>query len=165
MRVYLLRHGIAEDGSATGRDADRALSVEGVQQLQQACGVYRRLIEPGVRIIASPLRRAQETAALLRESLGADGDIGRSDALLPETGADRAVALLQGEMLGGTAAVALVGHQPHLGDLFGLLLTGSEQRSMPLKKGQLIGLEIDAAPTMRARLLFALNQKQAIALA
>ena len=35
MEIYLLRHGIAEDRSATGRDADRRLTEEGRAKLRR----------------------------------------------------------------------------------------------------------------------------------
>lgn len=164
MRVYLLRHGIAEDYSPSGTDADRSLTAEGVQRLELACNAYRRLVRPPLQILASPLRRAQETAAVLARVLGQHQETSLTEALTPAAPVAQVLERLQRELLSGTEAIALVGHEPHLGNLLGLLLTGSERASVPLKRGMMVGLEIDAPQSMLARLTFALGQKSAITL-
>jgi phosphohistidine phosphatase len=66
MRLYVMRHGPAEDRPASGRDADRRLTLPGREIVERAA---RKLLEvrggPVPRIVSSPLLRARETAALV----------------------------------------------------------------------------------------------------
>jgi len=49
----------------------------------------------------------------------------------------------------------LVGHQPHLGRLFGLLLSGRYDLEIPMKKAGLAAFETGADPSLaRAELKF-----------
>jgi phosphohistidine phosphatase len=83
MELYLLRHGIAEPRAASGDDADRALTAEGIHQLraviQQSCaaGLAPRAI------VASPYLRAQQTARIAAEVAGYAGVIHSSLRLRP----------------------------------------------------------------------------------
>src|SRR6266404_3492986 len=84
MELYLLRHGIAEDEAASGRDADRRLTGEGREKLRR---VLERAHSAGVRpslILSSPLRRALETAEIAARELGYEGKLIRTAALEPD---------------------------------------------------------------------------------
>jgi phosphohistidine phosphatase len=163
MRIYLLRHGRAEDGFGKP-DGERALTLDGREKLQAAAAAWRRLIDGLDLVVASPLRRAQETAVVLTGAvLGEPRQ--RTEALLTP-GADPQLALemLVAEQQQGTNNVALVGHEPHLGGLLGLLLTGEQQRSIALKKGMLVAVDLDSPTSLIGTLVFALGQKAAAAL-
>ena len=68
-QVYLVRHGLAEDVSATGADFDRALTATGIRKMKAAAhGLATIGVQPA-RLIASPYRRAQETAEVLADVL------------------------------------------------------------------------------------------------
>src|SRR5260221_14379378 len=85
MEIYLLRHGIAEDRAASGRDTDRRLTEEGRAKLHS---VLERAHSAGVTpslILSSPLRRAIETAEIAARQLGYQGKIGRPAALRPDS--------------------------------------------------------------------------------
>lgn len=163
MLVYLLRHGDAEDLGAEGprTDEERALTAAGVDKLKSACALYKKAVKDPDRIVSSPLVRALESAKILAEALHHGREIERSELLVPSARPVRALELLQGELVPGTAAVVLVGHEPHLGNLLGLLLTGSDRACVPFKKGMLIGVELDSDLSTPARLLFCMTQKQA----
>jgi len=163
MLVYLLRHGTAE-GQAPGQsDAQRPLTADGRDRLQRACRVYRRLLQPLDVLRSSPLLRAQQTAKILADELRHD-HVDTEPLLVPEARPQASIDLLQADLFRGAQAVALVGHEPHLGSLLGLLLGGSERFAVPLKKGMLVAVEIDTAATMLGRLQFALGQRLAGAL-
>ena len=75
MEIYLLRHGIAEESAVGGRDSDRALTAEGRDKLRR---VLKRAHAGGVRpgvILASPYKRAMETAQMAAETLEYRGEI------------------------------------------------------------------------------------------
>ena len=84
MQIYLLRHGIAENGAAraTGFRAgtDRRGPGETAPRVEAraAAGVAPDMI------LSSPYRRAVETAEVAVEVLGFEGKIVRTRALVPE---------------------------------------------------------------------------------
>ncbi|HMO59622.1 MAG TPA: phosphoglycerate mutase family protein, partial [Roseiflexaceae bacterium] len=66
--LYLLRHGIAADATATG-DAARPLTAEGITKMEAAAnGMLKLGIDIGL-ILSSPLVRAHETAAIVARTL------------------------------------------------------------------------------------------------
>ncbi|MHC5065777.1 MAG: phosphohistidine phosphatase SixA [Planctomycetota bacterium] len=163
MIIYLLRHGIAADNAADGSYSDegRPLSEDGRKKLNKALQAYRKLMLPPDRILASPLLRAQQTAELLRESLGSGIEIESTPALHHSVAPTAILEQLQGDLLEDVGSIALVGHEPHLGNLFGLLLSSSSRRSIPLSMGMMVAIEVLEAQAMTGRLVFCISQKEA----
>lgn len=161
MWIHLLRHGNAEDGGDALRDADRALTDDGWKKLRKAADAWRRLVEPPQLVLVSPLRRAQETASVLVETLRDKPELRIESALIPGAPASEAMSLLEAEQHSGTRSVAVVGHEPHLGYLLGLLLTGHPRLPVPLKKGMLVAVETASPASLIAGLRFALTQRAA----
>lgn len=161
MIVYLLRHGIAEDAPPGGDDRARRLTAAGTDRLEQACRGWTRIIGDLDRILHSPLVRAQQTAAILQRGVRREAPLVETPLLVPAARATDTLELLQAEHRAGTRGIACVGHEPHLGALFGLLLTGSVQTAVPLKKGMLAAVEIASSASMVGRLVAALSQRAA----
>lgn len=159
MHVYLLRHGNAEPSGIGCPDEARALTAEGRECLERAGPTWRRLVEAPQVLWSSPLRRAQQTAALFASAVRRHGEPRSEPALLPEADPAATLALVEAENRAGTASLALVGHEPHLGYLFGLLATGHPRLSIPLKKGMLVGLEMASRASSLAQLRFVLTQR------
>src|SRR5581483_10986895 len=83
MQVYLLRHGIAEEGRTGSNDGDRSLTEDGRKKLRQ---VLEAASEAGVQpalILSSPLKRAIQTAEIAKQVFGYKNDILRTKALAP----------------------------------------------------------------------------------
>ena len=119
MDLILWRHADAEDGdSAPADDRKRKLTPRGERQASRVALWLHRQMPDGLRILVSPAVRAQRTAAKLErpfttvESIGPDA---RAKDLLAASGWPDA-----------RRTVLLVGHQPALGELVSLLLTGRE---------------------------------------
>ncbi len=163
MIIYLLRHGIAEDIPSDGQRTDdaRALTPEGKDKLRKATRAYAKVMQCPDRILASPLIRAQQTAEILAEACGFDDAIEGSKALLYSAKPSDIINKLQVDLLEDIDAIALVGHEPHLGHLAGMLLSSSERMSIPLKRGMLIAIEVREPQIMLGSLLFSLSQKAA----
>jgi phosphohistidine phosphatase len=159
--VYLLRHGVAEDQAEGGADAERALTADGVRKLERAGRTWRRLVDDVDRIFVSPLVRARQTAVLFGQAAARRAPMTETDDLTPGAPPTAAQGLLQRELQAGTTAVACIGHEPHLGGLLGLLLTGSDRIAVPLKKGMLVAVELASSASMSGRLVFALSQRAA----
>jgi phosphohistidine phosphatase len=123
MELILWRHADAEDGSP---DAERRLTAKGVRQAQQMAKWLKARLPKDALVLASPARRAQETAQALttRFETRSELDTGTTArALLKAVGWPRA-----------ERTVVVVGHQPVLGETAGLVLTGSAL-ALSVKKG------------------------------
>ena len=119
MRLYVARHG--EAGRAA-KDDLRQLTERGVAETR---ATYREaashLREPMAQLVASPLVRAQQTAAIALELLPCTGGLQTSDVLRPESSPAAIATLLEN----APSPIMLVGHQPVLGALLSWL-TGDE---------------------------------------
>lgn len=133
MDVYILRHGEAEDPEGGVADRDRRLTAKGKRDLRTVLEAARRAKVTPDLILTSPLRRAQETAALAAEILGCKRIV-ETRNLLPGANPD----LVWREMGAQRDAkeVLLSGHQPHLGKLVGHLLEAAVV--VDLKKSALV---------------------------
>jgi len=140
MRVYLLRHGIAENGKPGSPDRTRALTAEGKRKLKE---VLRTAKAAGVNpnlILTSPYVRAAETAEIAATVLGYKQDVLETSALVPDgkpTGVWDEVRTHK-----NMEELMLVGHQP----LFGMLLShlcNSPSLLVDFKKGAIACVEIE----------------------
>jgi phosphohistidine phosphatase len=143
MEIYVVRHAEAEPPGAGG-DAARCLTARGRGQATAAGAGLHRLGVRLDRLLASPLVRAAETAAIATRALGGPE---------PETasaldGASRAEAILAA--LGGWGrpgeSLALVGHQPVLGELVVLAIAGVASSGTALGTGGVARLDFEGVP-------------------
>lgn len=147
VRIYLYRHGIAEDGRPGQSDAQRALTEEGRRRVAEiATGLQKLEVRPD-HILASPLVRAQETAAITAELVAPKLKVETMAALAFGEPED-VLAELVGYI--GSRELMLVGHQPSLGELASQLLTGSPLAvPLPFKKGAIAAIELGSIPPRR----------------
>lgn len=137
MRALLLRHGLAEERAgwaARGRgDAERPLTDEGRRRMKRIAAALARL-EPELALVAtSPATRARESAEILLAALPREVVLVDQGELAPAGRPGAALKLLQAQRQ--LLALALVGHEPGLSRLAGLLLAGEERSLLELKKG------------------------------
>jgi phosphohistidine phosphatase len=133
--IYILRHGKTEDAGPGMSDADRRLTKKGQEEIA-ASG--RWMVAQGLRfdlIAASPLVRAQETAAIIAESLGEKELLVTWKVLAPGGNPDAVCRHLgrQPDM----RAILLVGHEPLLSALISRIITGDENAAIAMSKGAL----------------------------
>jgi len=139
LRVYVLRHGIAEDAPPGGSDADRALTARGKQKLRD---VLKRARAAGVRpsvILTSPLRRAVETAEIAAAVLAVKREPVRTKALAPSESPPRVWAEIRAQR---SVELLITGHEPLLSRTLAFLLRSPALR-LNLKKGALASLDIE----------------------
>jgi phosphohistidine phosphatase len=113
MNLILWRHAEAQPGAD---DLARALTQKGFAQAAAMGHWLKRHLVPEARIIASPALRAQQTAQALTRNYETSLDIAPDR---PIEGLLRASGWPDGK------TIVLVGHQPALGRLAALLLSGS----------------------------------------
>jgi phosphohistidine phosphatase len=162
MQVLIVRHGIAEDRdkfAITGQaDELRPLSEKGRDKTDKAAKGIRKLIPSLHRIASSPLLRARQTADILSEHYK-DSHVGILAGLVPNGDYQAILSYLQTYGY-RSETIALVGHEPDLGELIAWLLTGQRGNWMPLKKGSACLLEFsDEVEAGTAELLWYLTPK------
>jgi phosphohistidine phosphatase len=122
MELLLVRHAIAFERTARRwpDDAERPLSPQGVARARKAALGLKRITECPARVLVSPLRRAQQTAAILTQFAGWP-EARECVQLLPGASPDGLLALLERSH---DRRIAVVGHQPGLGRLLAACLPG-----------------------------------------
>ena len=143
MQVYLLRHGVAEEGRPAMEDADRALTQEGRQKLRDVLRVAAKADVDPTLIISSPLKRALQTGELAKELLRYKKDIVRSKALIPGSTVDQVWEEIRAHR--GEAQLLLVGHEPLFGHL-GAYLLGTPSLKIDFKKGAILRIDFENFP-------------------
>jgi phosphohistidine phosphatase len=141
--LYLIRHGIAAERGTYKEDGDRPLTEEGHRKTTR---VAERLHALGVRfdlILTSPLVRARQTAEILR-SVGLSDRLEESVDLAPDGSLHHWLIWLNQWQASGKR-LALVGHQPDLGDWAETLAWGESKQQIVLKKAGVIGLLLPQA--------------------
>jgi phosphohistidine phosphatase len=123
MELLIVRHAIAFERTAKRwpDDGARPLSPRGVIRARRAAAGLKKLAVRPVRVLASPLERARQTAAILAQYAGWPRAL-PCPLLLPGSSPQELLALLartRGQRL------AVVGHQPDLGRLLAACLPGS----------------------------------------
>jgi phosphohistidine phosphatase len=135
MDVYILRHGKAEEARPGTGDADRRLTEKGREEIA-SCG--RWITSQGIRfdvIAASPLARAQETAAIVADALGQRDCLVTWKVLAPGGNPDEVCRIIGRHK--NTRAILLVGHEPLLSALISRIMSGKETAAIALSKGSL----------------------------
>ena len=143
LELYLIRHGVAaERGKDWPDDSKRPLTPDGIARLRKSA---RGLNAIGVgfdQIITSPLVRTRQTADVIAEELKEHPPIATSDSLAP---AGSSAAVMQ-EITRHVrkARVALVGHEPNLGELAAQLM--GARTPLEFKKGGICRIDFDMLP-------------------
>jgi phosphohistidine phosphatase len=145
VQVLIVRHAIAEDRvtfAATGEpDGRRPLTDGGRRRMATGARGLRRLVPRLTRIATSPLVRAAETAEILAAAYDDDVPVEELAALAPGGEPDGVVSWLHPRA--ADACIALVGHEPDLGELTAYLLLEDAATFFSFKKGGAALLEFD----------------------
>ena len=150
MRVYIVRHGKAEDapslpirrqaeGIERSEDFRRELMPRGVAQAEFLASRMSKVGAPPERILSSRYPRAIETATPINSALACD--VRTEFGLEVDHPVDEALALIDREMQSGVRSFMLVGHNPQLGELLAVLASGLAPQQMILRTGELVAVE------------------------
>ncbi len=164
MRVILFRHAPAEarDPDRWPDDDDRPLTDRGVQRARRAARGLVRMERSITRVLSSPAARAFATAEILALELGGDMVCEELDPLAPGGGWRETLKRLTHES--PESVVAIVGHEPDLGKLAGVLLFGAPT-AMPLKKAGACAIDLERPAPGAGRLRWWLPPRALRALA
>ena len=122
MQLLVVRHAIAFEHSASRwpDDAERPLSPQGAARARKAALGLKRITRPPAQVLVSPLRRTRQTAAILTRFAGWP-EATTCAQLLPGASPEGLLALLTRTR---DRRLAVVGHQPGLGQLLAACLPG-----------------------------------------
>lgn len=142
IELYLVRHGIAaERGPKYPDDRLRPLTPDGTEKFKDAVRGLASLNVVVDLVLTSPLVRASETATILSAGLGRR-PLEEVEVLAPG-GRHAPIVELIAHQAKKYPRLALVGHEPDLGELAMRLLGGTG--TMQFKKGAVCAIDVDGA--------------------
>jgi phosphohistidine phosphatase len=140
VRIFLVRHAeaIPREGAVV-LDEERWLTEPGRSKFRKVAKRFRRLRPEPIEIVTSPLVRAVQTADILADEIGDEGEISVWPGLKPEV-SPKAV-LLRLASLDADRRIALVGHEPQMSGLAAGLL-GRREFPLPFPKGAIACIDV-----------------------
>jgi len=143
--LYLVRHAIAAARGPEWPDDDvRPLTARGISSFTKAVEGLAALDVVVDEVLTSPLVRARQTADLLASGLAGHPPVRVLQALAPGSALARVMEQVAGAARG--RRVALVGHEPDLGELAAFLI--GARHAIPFKKGGVCRIDVE---TMASR--------------
>ena len=143
LELYLIRHGIAaERGKEWPDDSKRPLTPDGISRLRKTA---RGLNAIGVgfdQIVTSPLVRTRQTVDVFAEELKSKPPVVTADALAPAGTPASVIQEIAKHVR--KPRVALVGHEPNLGELAAELI--GSHTPLEFKKGGICRIDFDVLP-------------------
>ena len=143
MNLYIIRHGIAVDEGTPGyeSDSERPLTDKGRKKMRQIAKGLRNLGVEFDLILSSPYVRARETAEVLADVFKMKKKITFTENLIPLGNPELLVGEINEKY--SVDSIALVGHEPHLSSLVGILVAENTKLDITLKKGGVCCLSAD----------------------
>ena len=141
--LYLVRHGLAEErGDAWPDDTKRPLTADGMSRMRKAARGLARLGIGLDVVLTSPLVRARQTAEILAGALEPRPSLVTIDSLAPEGVYTTLLADL--EKHARKTRIALVGHEPNIGELAARLI--GSRHAIEFKKGAVCRIDLETLP-------------------
>ena len=148
MRVYFVRHGIAEDAGPGMSDHERQLTSEGIAKMKLGAELFTQNGVDPARIYSSPLVRARQTAEIIAERLGCPIEI--ADEVGPgfnDIRLERLLAPNPGD------DIMVVGHEPDFSSTISRVIGGG---SIDVRKGTLARVDLFSQSPVRGSLVWLL---------
>lgn len=143
LALYLIRHGLAaERGDEYPDDSKRPLTSAGIASLRKETRALAALDVSFDVIISSPLVRARQTADVIAQGLPAAPPVVLTDSLSPAGSHASFFQELSRHMR--KASIAIVGHEPNLGELAARML--GAKGTIEFKKGAICRIDFEVLP-------------------
>lgn len=136
MRLFFLRHGLADRAAWDGSDFERPLTPRGERRMEAEARVMARLGLDLDLVLSSPLVRARQTAEIAARHLAPAGGVGIDERLGFGFGPSAVAGILRDHA--GCANLMLVGHEPG----FSLVLRAMTGGDVVCKKGSLARVDV-----------------------
>jgi phosphohistidine phosphatase len=155
LRLYFLRHGLADHPDFRGDDDRRPLTRDGEVRMRNQAAFLAGLDLDLDVILTSPLTRAAQTAAIVAGRLGLADHV-LEDARLGAGFGVAALAAILTEQPARHRRIMLVGHEPGISLVVGQITGGSD---VVCKKGGLARVDLHDGEELRGRLVWLLPPK------
>ncbi|WP_322521402.1 phosphohistidine phosphatase SixA [Guyparkeria halophila] len=146
MDLLIIRHAAAQDREAFARegrpDNERPLTQRGIDRMQMAARGLTTMALPIERLVTSPAVRAVQTAEIVAPAIE-QRRIEQEGVFDPDAPIGAMVEWLRKQPR--VDGMAVVGHEPSLGQLAECLLAGRPAGNMPMKKGGMMLIRFDNA--------------------
>jgi len=143
LELYLIRHGIAaERGKEWPDDSKRPLTPDGISRLRKTARGLNAIGVGFEQIVTSPLVRTRQTADIFAEELKSKPPVVTADALAPAGTPASVIQEIARHVR--KPRVALVGHEPNLGELAAQLI--GSRTPLEFKKGGICRIDFDVLP-------------------
>jgi phosphohistidine phosphatase len=136
---------VAAPHGSTPRDEDRPLTPEGRAKMRKAAAGLLNTQPAFSRIATSPLKRAAQTADIVKQAYAHAGAPTVLKDLAPGGSFEKILAFLKEQP--HESDVLLVGHQPSLGRFLSTLVWPGAPVDIPLKKGGVARVDLFFPPT------------------
>ena len=145
--LFLVRHAIAaERGDEWPDDSKRPLTERGISRFREGAEGLSTLDVHIDEIFTSPLVRAKQTADVLAAVLDPRPSVKLLNELAP--GHSPAAVMTQLAKAARRRRIALVGHEPDLGELAAFLI--GSKRALPFRKGAVCRIDVQGLTSKRA---------------
>ena len=143
LELYLVRHGVAaERGPEYPDDSKRPLTSDGIARMRKEAKALAALGVDFDHIISSPLVRTKQTADILAQAMPSQPSVTTADALAPAGTPAAVFEELSRHMR--KARIALVGHEPNIGELAARLV--GSRTPIEFKKGAICRIDFEVFP-------------------
>ena len=154
--LYLIRHALAEErGDAWPDDAKRPLTEEGTSRMRKAA---RGLVRLGVTfdvVLTSPYVRTRQTADIIATAFDERPPVVAIESLAPGGSIQSVLSDLERQTR--RARIAMVGHEPGIGELAARL--AGARYPIEFKKGAVCRIDIKTFPAGPGRLRWFVTSK------
>ena len=147
IKLYFLRHGLADWPNWDKADEERPLTAEGVRKMKAEAKAMERLDLALDHILSSPLVRARQTAEAVSDRLGLA--VIETPTLAPGFTVRQLRDLLR--QYPEAKAIMLVGHEPDFSTTIAQLIGGGR---VAVKKGGLARVDLDSLDPLRGELIW-----------
>ena len=137
MRLYFLRHGIADwPDWDPARDHERPLTKDGLKKMKEQARTLADLDVKFDAILSSPYTRAYQTADIVAGKLGLE--VKTEPLLAPGFNSDKLAEIVKS--FADDQALLLIGHEPNFSMVIAELIGGGR---VQLKKGALARVDVN----------------------
>jgi len=144
MNVYLIRHGEAEKPSLEKPHEERELTENGTKIVRASAEFWKKYIKEFDIIFSSPLKRALQTAYIIKEVFNSKSEILQEVSLL---NGGQTEDLLNLVCAFGVEEVAMIGHQPDIG-IHISRMTGANEGNIKIAPATISKISFKGSPVM-----------------
>lgn len=142
----------------SSKDFERTLTVAGRKEVEQIADSLDTLGVKFDQVLTSPLKRANETAAIVANAFKLQKKMKILDELKPE--GSRPELYRKIASMAEDASVLIVGHEPYLSSMIAELIGAGQSGQIDLKKAGLARIRITSkVPELRGELRWLLTPK------